>query len=184
MTRKVELQQPRGRGLAGALCAVALLGCQKQPPASKFPSGADALARMKATYACANGVQGEGKIDHLGERGRVRGEVAMFAINAARVRIDVLNPFAGIVFTVTSDGNNFKMNDVAQKQFLHGPASACNLARLTRVPMPGHALVYLMRGEAPLLVLQRPGEEADHATSTRRDLLGMRSEPPAHARPG
>ena len=36
-------------------------------------------------------------------------------------------------------------------RFLHGPASACNLARLTQVPVPGHALVYLLRGEAPLL---------------------------------
>jgi hypothetical protein len=39
-----------------------------------------------------------------------------------------------------------------EKQFLYGPASACNLARLTQVPIPGHALVSLLRGEAPVLV--------------------------------
>src|SRR5262249_40215255 len=33
----------------------------------------------------------------------------------------------------------------------------CNLARLTQVPVPGHALVALLRGEAPVLVHQPAG---------------------------
>lgn len=112
---------------------------------------------MKATYACANGVQGEAKIDHMGKQGRLRGDVAMFAVNAARVRVDVQNSFAGNVMTLTSDGRHFKLNDVSQRQFLVGPSKPCNLARLTQVSMPGHALVYLLRGEAPLLV-HKPAE--------------------------
>lgn len=126
-------------------------GCPTPPPASRFPDAAAALARMKDTYACANGVQGEGKLDHFGDRGRVRGDIAVFAVNPARVRIDVFSPFGAMVYTLTSNGRDFQMLDFQEKKFLHGPASACNLARLTLVPIPGHALVYLLRGEAPLL---------------------------------
>ncbi len=134
-----------------ALLAV-LAGCGRPPPRSQFPSGADALERMKATYACVNGVQGEAKIDHFGERGRVRGKADLFLVNPARVRIDVVSPLNTPAFTLTSDGRHFQLADLANQKFFYGPASACNLARLTQVPVPGHALVYLLRGEAPLLV--------------------------------
>jgi len=131
----------------------ALLGaCNGAPPPSQFPSAVDALARMKKTYACANGIQGDGKIDHLGTEGRVRGEVLLFAINPARVRVDVISPFGALLFLLTSNGTDFKMLDAKEKQFLHGPAKACNLARMTQVPLPGHVLVSILRGEAPLLV--------------------------------
>jgi hypothetical protein len=126
-------------------------GCCKQAPASKFPTGEDALDRMKATFACANGIQGIGKIDHFGERGRVRGDASAFAVNPARIRIDIGSAFGATPYTLTSDGKQFTLNDVPNKKFFVGPASACNLARLTQVPIPGHALVYLLRGEAPLL---------------------------------
>lgn len=128
-------------------------GCNGAPP-SQFPDGAAALGRMKATYACANGVQGEGKLDHFSDEGRVRGEILMFAINPDRVRIDVVSPFGAMIYSLTSNGKNFHMLDFQQKQFMHGPATACNLARMTQVPVPGHVLVSLLRGEAPLLVHQ------------------------------
>jgi hypothetical protein len=41
---------------------------------------------------------------------------------------------------------------VKEKQFLYGPPSPCNIARLSSVPVPAHALVDLLRGEAPVLV--------------------------------
>ncbi len=75
----------------------------------------------------------------------------MIAVNPARIRIDISSPFGATPYTLTSDGRTFALNDLPNKQFLEGPASACNLARLTQVPVPGHALVYLLRGEAPLL---------------------------------
>jgi hypothetical protein len=135
-----------------AAAAVFIGGCCGSPPPSQFPSAADALARMKATYECANGLQGQGKIDHFGEKGRVRGDILVYAINPARVRIDVPVSLGAMAYTLTSDGDTFKLYDAGQNQFLEGPATACNLARLTQVPLPGHVLVTLLRGEAPLLV--------------------------------
>ena len=141
----------RPNGIVGLLAAVVLCGCPPPPPASQFPNGEAALERMKATYACANGIQGEGKIDHFGERGRVRGSVLLFAVNPARVRIDVLSPFGAMLYTLTSNGDTFEMLDMQKKVMFHGPATPCNLARMTQVEVPGHVLVWLLRGEAPLL---------------------------------
>ena len=125
-----------------------------RPPASPFPSAADALARLGATYACARGVHGEAKIDHFSSAGRVRGTVLYYAVRPARLRFDVLAPppFQSVVSTLTSDGEHFALLDLREKRLYEGAASACNLARLTDVPVPGHALVSLLSGSAPLLV--------------------------------
>lgn len=137
------------------LSGFALSCCGTAPPRSQFPTADDALGRMKATFECVNGVQGGGKIDHFSPKGRIRGDLYVLAVNPDRVRFDVVSPFGATVYTLTSDGSNFEMLDLQQKQFLHGPSTPCNLARLTQVPVPGHALVALLRGEAPVLVHQK-----------------------------
>ncbi len=132
--------------------AALMLGCPRPAPPSRFPTADDALMRMKETYRCANGVQGEGKIDHFSPQGRIRGEVYVFAVNPARCRFDVVSPFGQMLYTLTSNGREFRMLDVKEKKFFYGPASPCNLARLTQVPVEGHVLVSLLRGEAPVLI--------------------------------
>jgi hypothetical protein len=107
---------------------------------------------MQAAYACARGVQGDGKLDHMNEEGRFRGDVMLLASDPDRVRFDVISPFGVVLATLTSDGHRFSMFDMNNKVFLEGPPDPCNIARLTQVHMPAHALVRLMRGEAPLLV--------------------------------
>ena len=42
--------------------------------------------------------------------------------------------------------------DQRDKKFYEGPATACNIARLTEVPIEPHALVSLLGGQAPVLV--------------------------------
>src|SRR4029079_15301097 len=69
-----------------------------------------------------------------------------------RLRMDVIGPMnSGVVATLASDASRFTLADLREKRFMYGPASACNIARLTTVPMPGHVLVSLLRGEAPVL---------------------------------
>lgn len=147
----------RASALAAILSAF-LTGCPAvKPPPSRLPTADAAIGQMKATYACVNGVQGTAKIDHFSPRGRIRGDLYILAVNPDRVRFDVVSPFGPTLYTLTSDGTLFQMLDIGQKQLLHGPASACNLARLTQVPVPGHALVSLLRGEAPVLVHEPAG---------------------------
>jgi hypothetical protein len=122
------------------------------PPASSPPSVDAALSRMHATFACGNAIQANAKIDHFGEHGRVRGELLLFVARPESIRMDIVSPFGVALATLTSDGSRFALADLRQKRFYVGPASACNIARLTTVPVPGHVMVDLLRGEAPVLV--------------------------------
>ncbi|MCU0656051.1 MAG: hypothetical protein MUF64_12565 [Polyangiaceae bacterium] len=134
--------------IGGALGALG--GCAR--PASQFPDGQAALDRMKQIYDCSHGVKAEAKLDHKSSQGRIRGDLSFFAVDPSNVRFSIFSPFGAELATLTSDGQRFAFNDVVQKRFLEGPASACNIAKLTQVPVPGHALVSLLQGRAPLLV--------------------------------
>ncbi|MBX3126792.1 MAG: hypothetical protein KF718_08735 [Polyangiaceae bacterium] len=145
-----------GRGhavrlLSLPLCA-ALLGCPRSPPPSQFPSANDALERMRDTYSCSRGLQGEASLDYFGDEGRVRGNVLYKALLPEQLRFDVFSPFGVTISTLTSNGKTFALYDLREKVFLTGPANTCNVARFTRVPVPPHALSQLLRGEAPVLV--------------------------------
>jgi hypothetical protein len=139
--------------LLAAFAAFASAGCARPvaAPASAPPSADAALARMHATFACGNALQANGKLDHYGEMGRVRGDVMLFSARPARLRMDIVSPFGVTVATLTSDGDRFSLADLRDKRFLEGPAAPCNIARLTAVPVPGYVLGDLLRGEAPVL---------------------------------
>jgi hypothetical protein len=132
----------------------ALVGCASPPPASQFPNAQAALDRMRATSACSRALTSDAKIDYFGDAGRIRGRLLYVVAVPDRLRLDVISPFGATISTLTSDGQSFALFDLRQKQFLRGPANACNLARFTHVPVPPAALVQLLRGEAPVLVHQ------------------------------
>lgn len=142
----------RWKSGAKALLFASLTGCvHVAPPASSPPTADAALARMHSTFACGNAVQAGAKIDHFGEHGRVRGDLMLFAARPDRIRMDVVSPFGVALATLTSDGRRFGLTDLRDKVFYEGPSRACNIARLTTLPVPGHVLVDLLRGEAPVL---------------------------------
>jgi hypothetical protein len=139
---------------AGCVCLLALSsGCLRPvaAPPSAPPSADAALARMHASFACGNAVQANGTLDHYGLVGRVRGDLMLFAARPGRLRMDIVSPFGVALVTLTSDADKFSLADLHDKRFFVGPPAACNIARLTSVPVPGYALVELLRGEAPVL---------------------------------
>jgi len=123
-----------------------------KPPASQLPSAQAAIDRLRAQGACENASQSAAKIDHFGEKGRVRGDLLMFVAVPNRIRMDVVSPFGVTLATLASDGRVFSLADLREKKFYVGPASACNIARLTTVPIPPHVLVELLHGQPPVLV--------------------------------
>lgn len=138
---------------AASMALASATGCASvKPPRSQFPTGAAALERMEGTSPCGLGIQAQAKIDHSGERGRIRGDLLLYAVRSARLRMDIVSPFGVALATLTSDGSRFALSDFREKRFYVGPAAACNIARLTTVPVPGHAMVSLLLGRAPLLV--------------------------------
>jgi hypothetical protein len=138
------------------LLASTTAGCAIHPPASQPPTAEAALDRLRATGACGTAIQASAKVDHFGKQGRVRGDVMLFAAAPANLRMDIVSPFGATLATLTSDGARFALADLRDKRFYVGAPSACNIARLTAVPVPGHALVSVLRGQAPLL--KRAGE--------------------------
>jgi len=141
----------------GGMAALAF-GCARvAPPPSSPPTADAALGRMHATFACGNAIQAGAKIDHFGPQGRVRADLLLFAARPERLRMDVVSPFGATLATLTSDGSRFALADLKDKRFYSGPATACNIARLTTLPVPGQVLVDLLRGEAPILVHDAPG---------------------------
>jgi hypothetical protein len=142
----------RAGSLVVLLGSLTCMACGTAPPPSQMPNARAALDRLHATQDCGLGIQASAKIDHFGKGGRVRGDLLMFALWPARLRMDVIGPMnSGIAATLTSDSSKFALADLREKRFFFGPATACNIARLTTVPMPGHVLVSMLRGEAPVL---------------------------------
>ena len=140
-----------------AFLAFGTAACGTPAPASKMPDARAALNRVHATQDCGVGIHATAKIDHFGDGGRVRGDLLFFALWPARLRMDIVGPLnSGVVATLTADDKKFALADLRDKRFLFGPASSCNIARLTTVPMPGHVLVSLLRGEAPILKHEDP----------------------------
>lgn len=147
---------------------LAVLGCQQPPPASRFPDAESALDRMRAGQACSRAVRGEAKLDYFGDQGRVRGSILYVVLAPDRMRFDVFSPFGATLSTLTSDGTRFSLFDLKAKTFLTGPANACNLQRFTRVPLPPHAFVQLLRGEAPVLAHEPSGASIDWSEGSYR----------------
>jgi hypothetical protein len=139
------------RATCSMIALFALSGCGTPPPQSQLPNARAAVDRVHATQDCGLGIHATAKIDHFGKGGRVRGDLLAFAVWPDRLRMDVVSPFGVTLATLTSDGNRFSLNDLREHRFLIGPATACNIARLTTVPMPGHVLVSILKGEAPVL---------------------------------
>src|SRR5262249_22098679 len=136
---------------SAAILASVLVGCGTPPPPSRLPTARAAIDRVHASQDCGIGVHATAKIDSFGEGGRMRGDVLAFAVWPALLRIDAISPFGVTLATLTSDGHDFTFYNLRDKRFMFGPATGCNIARLTSVPIPGHVLVSLLRGAAPVL---------------------------------
>ena len=110
---------------------------------------------MNCATNAARGVSAEGKIDYYGPSGRVRGSVLYLVTEPDNVRLDVFSPFGATLSTLTSNGDRFGLFDLAQRSMTVGAANTCNLQRFTRVPLPPHSFVELLRGQSPVLAHDR-----------------------------
>jgi hypothetical protein len=134
------------------LVLAALTGCgASNPPPSMIPNAQSALARLDATYHDVTGVSGRAKIDYLGDKGRVRGDVAVLASGPARLRFAITADVVGAAGEVASDGLRFQADDKTAGRYIVGAAKPCNIARITQVPLPLEELVPMLWGMRPHL---------------------------------
>lgn len=136
--------------LIGLLAFASGCGSAKPPP-SVFPDAKTAMARLDATYRDVTGISGSAKIDYLGERGRVRGDVSVLASGPARLRFAITADVVGAAGEVATDGFKFQADDKGRGRYIVGAAKPCNIARITQVPLPLEELVPMLWGMRPHL---------------------------------
>lgn len=130
----------------------AVSGCRSvSPPASQIPDAKSAVARLDATYADVTGISGSAKIDYLGDKGRVRGDVSVLASGPSRLRFALTADVVGAAGEVASDGFRFQADDRGAGRYIVGDAKPCNIARVTQVPLPLEQLVPMLWGMRPHL---------------------------------
>lgn len=135
-----------------ALLALSLVACRSvSPPASQIPDAKSAVARLDATYENVTGVSGSAKIDYLGEKGRVRGDISVLASGPARLRFAITADVVGAAGEIATDGLRFEADDKGNGRYVVGPAKPCNIARITQVPLPLVELVPMLYGMRPHL---------------------------------
>ena len=131
---------------------VLAFGCgSTKPPPSVFPDARSAVGRLDATYKDVTGISGSAKIDYLGEKGRVRGDVSVLASGPSRLRFAITADVVGAAGEVASDGLRFQADDKAHGRYIIGAAKPCNIARITQVPLPLEELVPMLWGMRPHL---------------------------------
>ena len=128
------------------------IGCgSAKPPPSVFPDAKSAMGRLDATYKDVTGISGSAKIDYLGEKGRVRGDVSVLASGPGRLRFAITADVVGAAGEVATDGLKFQADDKGHGKYIIGPAKPCNIARITQVPLPLEELVPMLWGMRPHL---------------------------------
>ncbi len=134
------------------LFVVALTACgATKPPPSMMPNAQSAVMRLDATYAGVTGISGSAKIDYLGDKGRVRGDVSVLASGPARLRFAITADVVGAAGEVATDGVKFQADDKGHGRYIIGAAKPCNIARITQVPLPLEELVPMLWGMRPHL---------------------------------
>ena len=140
----------RGEILLSSL--LVLCGCPGVPrPANPITGGQEMLSLLSAIHGRARSLRAQGRADHLGPEGRVRGKVMFFVERDARLRFDALTPADTTAATLTSDGERFALLDARENRFYSGPAEPCNIARLLRIPLDGRDIVEILLGGTPLV---------------------------------
>jgi len=135
------------------LLAVVAGGCSAPRVERPYPPPtADALlGAVRHRAAGVRSVRAEARIDHRGLAGRIGAVILLAARRPGHLRLDALSPFGSPVASLATDGRTVGFFDRDAGSFVRGPARACSLARLVRLPMDPDEAVEVLLGGVPLL---------------------------------
>lgn len=153
-------------GLAGACAAPRA----ERPHAPPRP--ADLLAALRDRSARIRSIRAEARIDHRGEAGRLRATILLIAERPGRLRLDALSPFGSPVASLATDGETVGYLDRDGGRFVRGPARACTLAWLVRLPLGPEQAVEVLLGGVPLIDVAATENRWDGRA--RAELLDIR----------
>ncbi|MCC6748082.1 MAG: DUF4292 domain-containing protein [Deltaproteobacteria bacterium] len=138
-------------GLGPLLGAHCLTVVRPYPP----PKPEAVLAAIEARGRSVRTLRAEARMTHETAQGKVKATVRMLAEAGGKLRFDVVSPFDTPLATLVADGKEFALLDAQQNRHFHGPAAACNLARLLRVALEPNDVVRVLAGATPVIAHQR-----------------------------
>ena len=135
--------------VAAALAAAAACVPRAPPPDLSLEPGA-LLEQVRAASGTVARVQGEARlqVDAPGQKGSAPAFVA--AERPDRLHVEVLDFFGNPAAVLVAEGGRLAIDDRRARTFYRGAATARNVARLVRLPLPPERIVALLLGEPPL----------------------------------
>ena len=140
--------------VAVAVLLVLLQGCG----APSFAAPKDAYGSVEALLAVVDGqanpmrtLRMRSTVEVYAAGERVKARQVVVAQQPDRFRFETLSPLDTTLSVVACDGGRLALYDLQAGRFLEGPATAPNIAALTRIPLTAPDLVRLLMGGAPNL---------------------------------
>jgi hypothetical protein len=157
------------RCLAGLICCSSLAACAPHPkiPSPALPpvAAGELLQRVKTCGSAIETLRGLAKVRLTTKERTLSASQVLLAAFPDRLRAESLSPFGSPLLVLASDGHDLDVLLPGQGRFLHGPASADNLRRFTRLPLRLTDLVGLLLYRPPLFPWQEfhgGSGEGDH----------------------
>lgn len=115
------------------------------------PKPGELLEVLRDRARKLSSLRAETKVEHTENGERVKVSVDMLVQRGGKLRLEARAPIGGSTAAVlVSDGARFALLDVRNNRFFAGPASACNVARLSHIELQPEAVVDALLGSAPL----------------------------------
>lgn len=162
-----------------ALCPLFVLsGCASVTALRPYPPprAAEVVAHLLTRTERVVAVRSRAKADYLDEGQRIKLSIAAIAAPPEQLRLDGENTLTGPLLTLATDGKQFQLLDVRKNQFLAGPVTPCNMARLLRVELSSREVVAVLLGGATLLPSYQSAELRWDGRKGGREVLILHGE--------
>lgn len=162
--------QRRGQAVGLVVWLLAFAGCPRVPinfgRDGEARTAAELLKRVDLNESTVVAVKGEARL--VIETPRGKGSVGAFIAVAtgSRIHLEQLDFFGRPQLVWTTDGTRFGLYDAPNGQFVQGPATPANLARLVPLVMSPEELSSVLLGKAPRLEATSPELNVDDAKGT------------------
>lgn len=141
-------------GLAGLIACALLSACAPRPkvsgPALPPVATDDLLQQVKSCGTAIKTLRGLAKVRLTSRERTLSASQVLLASFPDRLRAESLSPFGSPLMVMASNGQELEALLPGEGRFLHGPASADNLRRFTRLPLRLEDLVGLLLYRPPL----------------------------------
>jgi outer membrane lipoprotein-sorting protein len=148
-------------------------GCFSLQRPYPLPSAQTVVEAMRKRGLQVRTLRAETRMRHQTPQGKIRATVQLMAARGGRIRFDALTPFDTPLLTFVANGPQFALIDARKNHHYHGPASACNLARILGVRLNPDEVITILGGSTPLIPYEQAALSWDSREGT--EILSLKS---------